>query len=167
MAVSGIVQKLNAQMNQEFYASNLCLHLSEWCSEQKLTGSATFLRTLAQGNVTQMMRVFDYLKKSGAYPVVRAANTCEDDCATLEDLFQKTFNDYQHRSSMLADLTQEAEAMQDDKTVRFLHRMEKEQQQDGVLLQTILDEVRHANEAGLCMRQTDKHLLNVVINQHH
>jgi ferritin len=26
----------------------------------------------AQSSVTQMMRVFDYMKKSGAYPVVKA-----------------------------------------------------------------------------------------------
>jgi ferritin len=30
------------------------------------------LRSQAQSSVTQMMRVFDYMKKSGAYPVVKA-----------------------------------------------------------------------------------------------
>ncbi|ECW4957108.1 ferritin, partial [Salmonella enterica subsp. enterica serovar Enteritidis] len=54
MAAVGMVQKLNTPMNLEFYASNLYLHLSEWCSEHSLTGTATFLRTQAQGNVTQM-----------------------------------------------------------------------------------------------------------------
>lgn len=43
MAAVGMVQKLNTQMNLEFYASNLYLHLSEWCSEHSLTGTATFL----------------------------------------------------------------------------------------------------------------------------
>lgn len=33
MAAVGMVNKLNNQMNLEFYASNLYLHLSEWCSE--------------------------------------------------------------------------------------------------------------------------------------
>ena len=61
----------------------------------------------------------------------------------------------------------EAEALNDAPTIDFLHDLEKEQQQDGVLLQTILDEVRSAKRAGLCMAQTDKHLLNVVNYQHH
>ena len=87
MAVLGMVQKLNAQMNLEFYASNHYLRLSEWCSEHRLNGTATFLRAQAQSSVTQMMRVFDYMKKSGAYPVVKAFVAREDKCATLEDLF--------------------------------------------------------------------------------
>jgi len=47
--------------------------------------------------------------------------------------------------------------LNDATTIDFLHDLEKEQQQDGVLLQTILDEVRSAKRAGLCMAQTDKH----------
>ncbi len=60
MTVPGMVQKLNVQMNMDFCASNLYLRLSEWCAEQKLTGTATFLRSQAQSSVTQMMRVFEF-----------------------------------------------------------------------------------------------------------
>jgi ferritin-like protein 2 len=42
MIASGIVQKLNAQMNQEFYTSNLYLQLSQRCSENSLNGTALF-----------------------------------------------------------------------------------------------------------------------------
>ncbi len=38
MATQTMMQKLNAQMNLEFYASNLHLHLSAWCAENSLTG---------------------------------------------------------------------------------------------------------------------------------
>lgn len=63
MAVPGMVQKLNNQMNLEFYTSNLYLHLSEWCTQQRLNGTATFLHNRAQASITQMMRVFDFMKK--------------------------------------------------------------------------------------------------------
>ena len=46
-------------------------------------------------------------------------------------------------------------------------RLEKEQQHDGLLLQTILDEVRSAKLAGMCPVQTDQHVLNVVSHQLH
>lgn len=167
MTVPGMVQKLNVQMNLEFCASNLYLRLSEWCSEHKLTGTATFLRSQAQANVTHMMRVFEFMKKAGAYPVVRESAPCNERCASLEDLFIKTLQEHQQRSSTLCALTQEAKAMQDDSTLRFLTTLEKEQQQDGILLQTILEEVRNAGKAGLCMHQTDQHLLNVVNHQLH
>ncbi|HAE2266554.1 TPA_asm: non-heme ferritin-like protein [Salmonella enterica subsp. salamae serovar 60:g,m,t:z6] len=167
MAAVGMVQKLNTQMNLEFYASNLYLHLSEWCSEHSLTGTATFLRTQAQGNVTQMMRMFNFMKNAGATPIVNAIDVPGDELCSLEELFQKTLEDYQQRASTLSRLADEAKALNDASTLDFLHTLEKEQQQDGVLLQTILEEVRSAKRAGLCLAQTDQHLLNVVTYQHH
>ncbi|MEG2268861.1 MAG: non-heme ferritin-like protein, partial [Acinetobacter sp.] len=95
MAAVGIVRKLNAQMNLEFYASNLNLHLSEWCYEHSLTGTATFLRAQAQGNVTQMMRVFNFLKNAGANPIVKAIDVPGNELNSLEELFQKMLDEYQ------------------------------------------------------------------------
>lgn len=37
MTTQTMMQKLNAQMNLEFYASNLHLHLSAWCSRKAST----------------------------------------------------------------------------------------------------------------------------------
>lgn len=153
MAAVGMVQKLNTPMNLEFYASNLYLHLSEWCSEHSLTGTATFLRTQAQGNVTQMMRMFNFMKNAGATPIVKAIDVPGEELCSLEELFQKTLEDYQQRASTLSRLADEAKALNDASTLDFLHTLEKEQQQDGVLLQTILEEVRSAKRAGLCWRK--------------
>ncbi|MCU6670028.1 non-heme ferritin-like protein [Enterobacteriaceae bacterium H4N4] len=167
MAVSDMINKLNTQMNLEFHASNLSLHLSEWCSEHQLNGSATFLRIQAQSNVTQMMRVFDYLKKSGAMPVLKPLDIFDEDCSCLEAVFQRTLEEYEQRCLTLNQLTDEAREAKDISTLNFLHDIEKEQQQDGILLKTVLDEVRQARQAGICPEQTDRHLLNVVNCQHH
>ena len=114
-----------------------------------------------------MMRVFDYMKKSGAYPVVKAFETNEDKCATLEDLFLKTIEGHDQRASTLSELTEQAKVLHDDNTLTFLNALEEEQEQDGILLKTILDEVRSARRAGLCIQQTDQHLLNIVTQQQH
>ncbi|HBJ0402025.1 TPA: non-heme ferritin-like protein, partial [Escherichia coli] len=84
-----------------------------------------------------------------------------------EELFQKTMEEYEQRSSTLAQLADEAKELNDDSTVNFLRDLEKEQQHDGLLLQTILDEVRSAKLAGMCPVQTDQHVLNVVSHQLH
>ncbi|MDY1039106.1 non-heme ferritin-like protein [Enterobacteriaceae bacterium RIT714] len=167
MTTSGMIQKLNTQMNLEFNASNLYLHLSDWCSEHRLNGTATFLRTQAQSNITQMMRVFEFMKKSGANPIVKALEMEDETCSSLEELFQKTLDEYKQRLTMLNTLASEAKALKDETTLDFLQDIGKEQQQDGVLLQTILEEVRHARRAGMCLEQTDQHLLNLVNYQHH
>ena len=165
MAVPGMVQKLNNQMNLEFYTSNLYLHLSEWCTQHRLNGTATFLRNRAQASITQMMRVFDFMKKSGAWPVVKAEGTYGTECSSLEDLFSKTVEDYQQRSTILSSLAEEAKAQSDESTLRFLTLLAEEQDQDGMLLETILEEIRHAKNAGTSVQQTDSHLLDLVSQQ--
>lgn len=167
MATAGMLLKLNSQMNREFYASNLYLHLSNWCSEQSLNGTATFLRAQAQSNVTQMMRMFNFMKSVGATPIVKAIDVPGEKLNSLEELFQKTMEEYEQRSSTLAQLADEAKELNDDSTVNFLRDLEKEQQHDGLLLQTILDEVRSAKLAGMCPVQPDQHVLNVVSHQLH
>lgn len=167
MATVGIVHKLNKQLNLEFYASNLYLRLSEWCSEQSLTGTATFLRSQAQGNITQMMRMFNFMKSAGAFPIVDAIDMHGDKLNSLEELVQKTLDDLEQRSSTLSRLADEAKAVNDASTLDFLHDLGKTQQQDSILLQNVMDAVRSAKRAGLCTAQTDQHLFNVVSHRLH
>lgn len=167
MAVSGMMNKLNTQLNLEYNASNLYLHLSEWCSDNRLNGTAIFLRTQAQNNVTLMMRVFDFMKQSGATPVLKAIDMSEEAYSTLEAVFQRTIEENEQRQHTLNEIAHDAKAMQDNSTLDFLRDIKKEQQQDGLLLKTVLDEVRNARQAGMCQEQTDRHLLNIVNYQHH
>jgi len=157
-----MVQKLNAQMNLEFNASNRYLRLSEWCARRRLNGTAIFLRSQAQINITQMMRMFDFMKNAGGNPVVERALPIEEPCATLEDLFSQTMQDYHRRTETLTKLTEEARELQDETTLAFLTQMKSDREEHGLLLQTILEEVRSADQSGLGMEQTDRHLLNVV-----
>ncbi|HEY3983693.1 non-heme ferritin-like protein [Cedecea sp.] len=167
MPVASMIQKLNAQINREFYASHLCLHLSAWCAQQSLTGSANFLRSQAQNNVTHMMRVFNFMKQSGGMPSVGTMPPPECHCMTLEELFQQMLDDYHLRHQTLANLQEEARAINAGKVVNFLVALSEEQDRDGERLQTILEEVRNAKKAGLCMSQTDRHLLDFVERQYH
>ncbi len=166
MAVIGMVQKLNTQMNRVFYSSNLYMQLSSWCTDHSLTGTANFLRCQAQGNVNQMMRLFDYMKKAGANPIVGAMSAPNSQCASLEELFQQTLHDNELRSDCLNNLADEAQAVSDSSTLEFLREIEVTLNENGALLKTLLSEVRKASQAGMGMEQTDKYLANVVTLLH-
>ena len=75
--------------------------------------------------------------------------------------------EYEQRSSTLAQLADEAKELNDVQPSISCAIWKKEQQHDGLLLQTILDEVRSAKLAGMCPVQTDQHVLNVVSHQLH
>jgi ferritin-like protein 2 len=131
MIASGIVQKLNAQMNQEFYTSNLYLQLSQRCSENSLNGTALFLRHQAQNTVTQMMRMYEYIKQRGATPVLQEQHARCGEFSTLEDLFEQTVSDYQKRINALTSLTEDAQAANDKSAINFLKRYRKRKSWTG------------------------------------
>lgn len=167
MATLGMAQKLNSQINLEFQASNLCLSLSEWCLEHNLPGSATFLRAQAQEKVNLMMRIFDFMKRAGAYPIVKGRENSPDNFSSLEELFEKALEDYNVRREMLAQLSEEAEAVKDEKTLHFLRELEKAEQQDGLLLKLLIGEIHRSLRDGKNIAQTDQALLNVVNCRRH
>lgn len=167
MATLGMAQKLNSQVNLEFQASNLCLSLSEWCSQHNLPGSATFLRAQAQEKVNLMMRVFDFMKLAGAYPIVKAQENRHDEYHSLEELFQKALEEYNVRCETLTQLSEEAKAVKDEKTLNFLRELEKAEQQDGLLLQLLISEIHRSLRDGKNIAQTDRALLNVVNCRRH
>lgn len=167
MAASGIVQKLNAQVNREFYASHLYLRLSEWCTAHSLNGAATFLRNQAQHNVTQMMSLFEYMKQEGAAPVIGATPPPASDCASLEALFQQTLDDLQQRSASLASLRVQANQCHDDATRNLLDALAASHEEDRLLLQALLDDVKSASREGRCLTDIDRGFLNVVNYEQH
>lgn len=166
MPAASLIQRLNAQINREFYSSHLCLHLSAWCTRHSLTGSANFLRSQAQNNVTHMMRVFNFMKQSGGMPSVGAMPPPKCECLNLEELFQQTLDDYHLRHGTLSGLKEEARAAHAGKVETFLTSLSKEQTRDGELLLAILEEVKEAKKAGLCMNQTDRKLLELIDSSH-
>lgn len=89
MVVPGMVQKLNNQLNLEFHTSNLYLQLSEWCIQQRLNGTATFLRNRAQSSITQMMRVFDFMKSSGYCPWLKQTKPAARNAPLLKTCLAK------------------------------------------------------------------------------
>ncbi|WP_105637594.1 non-heme ferritin-like protein [Cronobacter dublinensis] len=162
MAPIGVVQKLNAQMNQEFYASNLCLYYSDWCAQQSLNGSATVLRQQAQHNVTQMMRLFDYLKQTGANPVVGALKSVKPGCSSLEAIFHQMQEELTGRRTALARLMSEAHTAHDEAMLAMLGDFAQELRQDEALLETIVHELSSARLAGLCAEEADQRLLGMM-----
>ncbi|EKS1847110.1 non-heme ferritin-like protein [Cronobacter muytjensii] len=162
MAPISVVQKLNAQMNKEFYASNLCLYYSDWCAQQSLNGSATVLRQQAQHNVTQMMRLFDYLKQTGANPVLGALKSVKPDCLSLEAIFHQMQEELTGRRAALTRLMSEAHTARDEATLAMLGEFENELRQDEALLETILRELASARKAGLCAEEADQRLLGMM-----
>ena len=70
MLQQSIVDKLNEQINLEFYSSNVYLQMSAWCSKNGFAGAATFLLRHADEELEHMQKLFDYVCEAGATPLL-------------------------------------------------------------------------------------------------
>jgi ferritin-like protein 2 len=153
MSVAGIYQKLNAQIEHEFHASHLYMRLSSWSAEQSLNGLSCFLRGQAQECITQMMQVFNYMKRVGANPIIGTDTPESLPCNSLEQLFEQIHDELQRRDETLTQLSQASWAARDFTTLAFITQLMGQQQLDKARLEGLRHEIFQALAHGLCIRQ--------------
>ena len=61
MLNKAITDKLNEQINLEFYSSNVYLQMSSWCSKHGYEGAAAFLLRHADEELEHMQKLFKYV----------------------------------------------------------------------------------------------------------
>lgn len=66
-----MINKLNEQLNLEFYSANLYLQMSAWCDDKGFDGAAKFLKAHSREEMEHMQRLFDYLSGYRCYAFVR------------------------------------------------------------------------------------------------
>ena len=66
MLTNKMLDKLNEQINVEFYSSNLYLQMASWCESKGLEGCADFLKAHADEEMGHMHRLFTYVNECGA-----------------------------------------------------------------------------------------------------
>jgi ferritin len=137
-----LVDKLNDQINLEFYSSNLYLQMSAWCEHESLPGAAAFLKSHADEEMLHMQRLFRYVTETGAMPRIGAVDDPGSDFDTIEDVFAATFAHEQRVTRSINDLADAAFTSKDYSTFNFLQWYVAEQHEEESLFAGILDRIR-------------------------
>jgi ferritin-like protein 2 len=127
MTTLSMAQKLNAQMNLEFSASHLYVSLSNWCMERNLFRPALYLRRQAQNCITHTMRVFEYMKQTGNYPIIKSVSISQKNIHSLDELLKQVLANQLLRRSELEYLAEEARVETDNPTLILLADIHAEQ----------------------------------------
>ena len=98
-----MAQKLNEQLNLEFYSANLYLQMSAWCSDKGFEGAAAFLKKHSQEEMQHMQRLFEYLSGTGSMPILGTISAPPIDFASLTDVFKLT---YEHEQLITAQINE-------------------------------------------------------------
>ncbi|RJG42683.1 non-heme ferritin [Motilimonas pumila] len=141
MLKANMVEKLNEQINLEFYSSNLYLQMSAWCEDQGLEGAAVFLRGHAKEEMEHMHRLFTYVSETGALPILGTVEAPPHEFASLTEVFQSTYEHECMITQKINELAHVAFSSQDYSTFNFLQWYVSEQHEEEKLFKTILDKI--------------------------
>src|SRR5512145_3086155 len=104
MLTNSMCERLNQQVEVEFFSSNLYLQMSSWCSANGLNGSAAFLMAHSLEEREHMMKFFHYITETGARAIVPALAKPEENYDSLLDLFTKILDHEKFVTSKINEL---------------------------------------------------------------
>ncbi len=136
-----MLEKLNEQINLEFYSSNLYLQMSSWCDYKAYEGCAGFLCSHATEEMGHMQRLFNYINDTGAMALLGEIKAPPTNYESLLDVFQNTYEHEVFITKKINELTHTAFAEQDYSTFNFLQWYVAEQHEEEKLFKSILDKI--------------------------
>ena len=158
MLQQSIVDKLNEQINLEFYSSNVYLQMSAWCSKNGFAGAATFLLRHADEELEHMQKLFDYVCEAGATPLLGKIEAPRKEYESLKELFDVVLEHEKHVTAKINELVEVTFAAKDYSTFNFLQWYVAEQHEEEFLFNSILDKFRLLGEDGKSLYYIDKDL---------
>lgn len=92
---------LNEQINNELYSSYSYLAMSAFCEQQQFRGCARWLRLQSQEEHGHGMRLYDFLSARGGVVVLKTIGEPQAEFSSLEDVFQKAFEQERQVSAQI------------------------------------------------------------------
>ena len=153
-----MVNQLNAQLNLEFYSSNLYLQMSAWCADKGYEGAAAFLKAHAAEEMEHMQRLFNYLSDTGAMPLLGAIDAPPSEFSSVSDIFTLTLEHEKLITDEINKLVHAALTSQDYSTFNFLQWYVAEQHEEEKLFKSVLDKFAMVGDSGKALFLLDKDL---------
>lgn len=153
-----LLEKLNAQVNLEFFSSNLYLQMSAWCDHQGLTGSARFLREHAAEEMQHMQKIFDYIQDTGSLVELGAISKPEINLSSIQDVFSATYKHEKLITKQINNLVKITLEEEDFSTFNFLQWYISEQHEEEKLFKSILDKIEIIGTDGRGLFMIDREI---------
>ncbi|TNH00428.1 non-heme ferritin [Testudinibacter sp. TR-2022] len=153
-----VINKLNEQINLEFYSSNLYLQMSAWCSQKGFEGAAQFLLRHADEEMQHMQKLFQYLNDTGIMPVLGELDAPRADFSSLREIFELTLEHEKLVTKKINKLVEVTFECGDQSSFNFLQWYVAEQHEEEKLFNSILDKFNLLGDSGLSLYFLDKEL---------
>ena len=136
-----MINKLNEQINLEFYSSNLYLQMASWCESHGLEGCSAFLKEHAHEEMQHMQKLFDYVNETGAMAILGSIKEPPHKYTSIRQVFELTLQHECEVTRSINELAHTAFSEQDYSSFNFLQWYVAEQHEEEKLFKSILDKI--------------------------
>lgn len=158
MLKAAIAQKLNEQINLEFYSSNVYLQMSAWCSAKGYEGVAAFLLRHADEEMMHMQKLFTYVNETSGMPILGKIEAPKNDYQSLKEVFEITLEHEKFVTAKINELVEVTFENKDYSTFNFLQWYVAEQHEEEKLFNSIIDKFNLVGEDGRGLYYIDRDL---------
>jgi ferritin len=156
-----MANKLNGQLNNEFYSANFYMSMSAHSESENLKGVAAWFMAKYEEEMAHAMKIYRYLHDQGARVVLEAVDKPPSEYAGVLDMFEKTLEHEQGVTAAFNDLVDAALSEKDHATNIFLHWFVTEQIEEEATVNDIIGRVKLVGERGEGLYHIDNELAGI------
>ncbi len=134
-----MLDKLNNQLNFEFYSSNIYLQMAAWAENNKYAGAGAYLKKQAQEELLHMTKIFDYINETGSMAIVGKIDAPKVTYKSIIEVFEIILEHEKIVTKRIHEISHMAWTDKDLTTFNFMQWFVAEQHEEETQFQGILD----------------------------
>jgi len=138
MITQKMTDKLNKQLQKEFYSAYLYLGMSAWCSEIGFRGAANWFNIQFQEEQTHAMKIYRYLLDQSGHIELLSVKAVNTEYKSLLACFEKSLAHEQTMTKSFNDLCDTAAKEKDHASAIFFQWFVTEQVEEEATLSDII-----------------------------
>lgn len=146
MLSQALLDKLNDQMNYEFYSSQVYLAMAAYCSAESFDGFANFFIVQAEEEKFHAMKIFHFINTLGKRAVVSGMSNPSNEYGSLLDAFEQAYEHEQTVTRRIYDLSDIAWNEREHATINFLKWFIDEQVEEEATFDSIIQKLRRIDK---------------------
>lgn len=158
MISNAMAQRLNGQVNKEFYSAYFYMSMSAHSESENLKGVAAWFMAKYDEELAHAMKIYHYLHDQGARIELEAVEKPPTGYAGVLDMFEKTLSHEQDVTASFNDLVDAALSERDHATNIFLQWFVTEQIEEEATVSDIIGRVKLVGERGEGLFMIDNQL---------
>jgi len=137
---------LNAQIEKEFYSSNLYLSMAVWCDAKGYEGTAKWLYDQAEEERMHGFKFIHYLIDVNEKATIPALKKPPVDFKDLKTLFDMVLKHEQYISNAINEIVKLCYETNDFRTMNWIQYFVQEQIEEESNVRTIIDKIQLAGD---------------------